>query len=135
MGRNRLNNPKNIVKTVRITDAENEELKKILNLTENFTEQRILKTGLKLYINQIKSNLSFIKWLTLKYKNFNGEYVDNIYGDLLHDIEDDKNFPDTNIKEEILNYLISKHACYECINTFKDAFKNYKSFKNRLGGD
>lgn len=62
---------------------------------------------------------SFKTWI-LKFKN-----VDLPIGDLANDISHDKNFPNIANKQEIYNYLVSKHACDEAIETFEHAWEYY----------
>lgn len=47
-------------------------------------------------------------------------------GDFISDVRADDSFPVTNNRLEILKYLYGKSACIECIDAFKECFKNWE---------
>ena len=60
------------------------------------------------------------------------------FGDLARDMQSDKyNFPDngttnlTSSRRKIGNYLISRNACYDCIESFVTAWYEYEAFIKR----
>lgn len=47
-------------------------------------------------------------------------------------MKEDKNFPKSkNSKKTIKRYLESQGACYDCLRTFDDAWKEYKSCEKK----
>lgn len=64
--------------------------------------------------------MTFKTWILKNYLN-----EDSPIGDLAGDIKTDKNFPDTNNYERVLNYLKSRSACRECVAVFKKAYQIY----------
>jgi uncharacterized protein YozE (UPF0346 family) len=65
--------------------------------------------------------LTFKNWIA-KYEK-QGKPI----GDLARDISGDKEFPETNDCEKILDYLHHNHACDNAIDTFKSAWRRYIS--------
>ena len=66
--------------------------------------------------------MSFRKWI----KQY--ERQDSYFGDLADDINRDNKFPKSDNFSTLLNHLISKRACAECVQTFVEAYKEYIDF-------
>lgn len=63
--------------------------------------------------------MNFKEWV-LQYAGEN-----SAFGDLANDISNDVNFPDSNSKEDIENYLEDCSACYPATVTFNEAWVQY----------
>ena len=77
--------------------------------------------------------MSFYNYMVQKYIR-----EESLFGDLARDMESDKyNFPDngttnlTSSRRKIGNYLISRNACYDCIESFVKAWYEYEAFVKR----
>lgn len=62
----------------------------------------------------------FYSWLLRQTKR------DDPIGDLACDAKRDKTFPKTSAKGKITNYLHSKGACHEAIESFNEAYAEFK---------
>ena len=61
---------------------------------------------------------------------------DSPAGDLARDmLEDEAHFPDTNNSDDIMQYLISRRACSECLRTFKTCYKRYELHEHKQKQD
>lgn len=77
--------------------------------------------------------MNFYDYMVQKYID-----EDSPFGDLARDMESDKyNFPDngttnlTTARRNIGEYLMSKGACYDCIESFVKAWIEYEGFVKR----
>lgn len=71
--------------------------------------------------------MTFKEWI-MRHKG-----KDTPLGDLAYDIARDRNFPDSNTKEAILDHLTSYtvNACPEAIDAFKSAWNSYRAYEKR----
>lgn len=58
---------------------------------------------------------------------------DSQSGDLARDMKRDKDFPVSNDRDEIMNYLRGKGACYDCLNTFDRCYRQYELYERKAG--
>ena len=56
---------------------------------------------------------------------------DSPSGDLARDMNRDKDFPMSNDRDEIMNHLRSKGACYDCLNTFDRCYRLYELYERK----
>ena len=63
--------------------------------------------------------MTFKTWM----KQFRNEH--SLFGDLAKDMKGDKEFPCSKKFEKNADYLISKRACHETMDTFAEAFLQY----------
>lgn len=63
--------------------------------------------------------LNFKRWI-LGFKKVNSPI-----GDLARDIALDSNFPSTNNRQELIDYLQDQGACTSAVNVLESAYDNY----------
>ncbi len=71
--------------------------------------------------------MTFKEWI-VRHKD-----EDTPLGDLAYDVSRDRDFPEENTKEAILDHLngFTAHACPEAIDEFKRAWASYQSYMKR----
>lgn len=70
--------------------------------------------------------MTFFEYM-MKYLN-----KDTPAGDLARDLNRDKeNFPQSNDGKEIMDYLFSKGACSQCLDTFEKCYAQYVKYELR----
>ena len=70
-------------------------------------------------------NMTFYEWMMAKYLG-----KDTPGGDLAEDMKRVRDFPETNTREAILDYLGWKGACSGCVQTFKRCWRDYERVRN-----
>ena len=70
--------------------------------------------------------MDFYDWLIERQLRKDGTFRNSRFGDLALDMSADKAFPRDATKDRILDYLRSRYACREALQTFKDAWRSYQ---------
>ena len=65
--------------------------------------------------------MTFYEWMMERYL-----HRDTPRGDLAEDMKHDVDFPTESDYELLLNYLIRRHACSECLALFKRCWRDYQ---------